>query len=88
MVHSTYHWPDGDDLAKVQLIIIDLCNKYGCHGLVQSCPVHIDSGTHGEDKADDAPVNVVVLQEALEGNRQRGGAEEDRDEGRELSNVM
>lgn len=26
--------PDGDDLAKVQLIVVDLSDKDGCHGLI------------------------------------------------------
>lgn len=68
------HWPDGDDLAKVQLVIIHLCYKYRCHGLVESSAIHVDGGTDGEHKADDTAVNVVVLQEALEGYRQCGRA--------------
>lgn len=74
MVDGTVHWPDGDDLAKVQLVIIDLCDEYCCHSLIESGAIHIDGGAHGQHKTDDAAVNVVVLQEALEGYRQCGRA--------------
>lgn len=78
MLDVAVHWPDGDDLAKVKLVIINLCNEYGCHSLIESGAIHVDGGTNGEHKADDAAVNVVVLQEALEGYRQCGRAGEDR----------
>lgn len=61
MACSAAHWPDGDDLAKVQLIIINLCNEYCSHGLVESGAIHVDGGAHGEHKANDAAVDVVVL---------------------------
>lgn len=77
MVDGTVHWPDGDDLAKVQLVIIDLCDEYCCHGLVESGAIHVDGGAHGEHETDDAAVDVVVLQQALEGYRQRGRAGEE-----------
>lgn len=44
----------------------------GRHGLVERGAVHVDGGADGQHEADDAPVDVVVLQEALEGDRQRG----------------
>lgn len=53
--------PDGDDLAKVELIIIHLGDEDGCHGLVESSAVHVDGGPDGQHEADDAPVDVVVL---------------------------
>lgn len=74
MVYSMAHWPDGDDLAKVQLVIINLCYKYCCHSLIESSAIHIDGGADGEHKTDDTAVNVIVLQEALEGYRQCGRA--------------
>lgn len=84
MVYSTVHWPDGDDLAKVQLIIINLCDEYGRHSLIESGAIHIDGGAHREHKTYDTTINVVVLQEALEGNRQCGRAVEDKEWDREL----
>lgn len=64
--------PDGDDLPKVQLVIVHLGDEDGRHGLVERGAVHVDRGTDGQHEADDAPVDVVVLQQALEGDRQRG----------------
>lgn len=46
----------------------------GCHGLVERSAVHIDGGPDRKHESDDASVDVVVLQEALEGDRQSGGA--------------
>lgn len=66
--------PDRDDLSKVELIIIHLGDEDGCHGLVQGGAVHIDGGPDGQHEADDASVDVVVLKEALEGDRQSGRA--------------
>lgn len=66
--------PDCDDLSKVQLIIIHLGNKDGRHGLVERSAIHIDGGPNGQHETDDASVNVVVLKEALEGDRQSGRA--------------
>lgn len=61
MVDRRVHWPDGDDLAKVQLVIINLCDEYCRHSLIESGAVHIDGGAHREHKTDDAAVDVVVL---------------------------
>lgn len=46
----------------------------GCHGFVECSAVHIDGGPNRKHESDDASVDVVVLQEALEGDRQSGGA--------------
>lgn len=63
------HWgwdvrsvPDGDDLAKVQLVVVDLGDEDGSHSLIERSAVHVDGGTHGQHKASNAPVNVIVLQ--------------------------
>lgn len=73
------HWvwgvryvPDGDDLAEVQLIVVDLGNEDGGHSLIECGAVHVDGGAHRQHKAGNAPVNVVVFQQALEGDGQRG----------------
>lgn len=49
-------------------------DKDGCHGLVERGAVHVDCGPDRQHKADDASVDVVVLEEALEGDRQSGRA--------------
>ena len=64
--------PDCNYLAKVELIVIHLGDEDGCHGLVECGAVHIDGGPHRQHEADDASVDVVVLKEALEGDRQSG----------------
>lgn len=46
----------------------------GRHGLVERSAVHVDGGADRQHEADDASVDVVVLQEALEGDRQSGRA--------------
>lgn len=51
-----------------------MCDEYGGHGFVEGGAIHVDGGAHGQHEADDAAVDVVVLQQALEGDRQRGGA--------------
>lgn len=68
--------PDSDDLSKVELIIIHLGDEDGCHGLVECGAVHVDGGPDRQHKADDASVDMVVLEEALEGDRQSGRAAE------------
>lgn len=67
--------PDGDQLAEVQLIVINLSDKDGRHGLVQCRAVHVDGGAHGEDEAGDLSVNMAVFQQTLHGDGQRGRAE-------------
>lgn len=36
-----YCLPDGQNLSKVEVIIIDLCNKDGSEGFVESCAIHV-----------------------------------------------
>lgn len=66
--------PDGDDLAKIQLIVVDLGDEDGCHSFVEGGAIHVDGSAHGEHKAGNAPVDVVVFQQALEGDGQSGRA--------------
>lgn len=68
--------PDGDQLAKVQLVVVDLSDEDGRHSLVQRRAVHVDGGPHGEDEASDLPLDVTVLQQTLHGDGQRGRAED------------
>lgn len=66
--------PYGDDLAKVQLVVVHLGDEDGGHGLVERGAVHVDGGSHGQHEPRDPPVHVVVLQQALERDRQGGWA--------------
>lgn len=74
------HLPDGDDLPKVKLIIIHLGDEDGCHGLIECGAIHVDGGPDGQHEANDASVDVVVFQEALEGDRQSGRAAAGKDQ--------
>lgn len=64
--------PDRDDLTKVELVVVYLGDENRSHGLVERCAVHVDGGADRQHEADDASVDVVVLKEALEGDRQSG----------------
>ena len=72
--HCTQSLPDSNNLPKVQLVVVDLSDEDGRHGLVECRSVHVNGGSHRQYKAYDAPDEVVVLQEALEGDRQCGRA--------------
>ena len=67
--------PDGDQLSKVQLVVINLSNKDGRHSLVKRRAVHVNGGSNREDKASNLPVNVAVFQQAFHGDGKRGRAE-------------
>lgn len=41
---TSYVLPNGDQLAEVQIILVDLSYKDGRHGLVQGCAIHVDGG--------------------------------------------
>lgn len=53
-----------------------MSDKDGRHGLVERGAIHVDGGPDRQHEADDASVDVVVLKEALEGDRQSGRAAE------------
>lgn len=71
---SVQHIPDGENLSKVKLIVIDLSDKNSCQGFIQSSAVHVYGGTNGEHKAGHAFVHLVVFLQAFEGDRQCGRA--------------
>lgn len=62
--------PYGDQLSKVQLVLVDLGDEDSRHSLVQSRAVHVDGGTHGEHEASDLTVHVTVLQQTLHSDGQ------------------
>lgn len=64
--------PDGDQLAEVQVVLVDLGDEDGRHGLVQSRPIHVDGGAHWQHEASYLPVDSTVLQETLHGDGQSG----------------
>lgn len=64
--------PYSDNLPKVQLVVVHLRNEDSSDRFIESCPIHVDGGSHRQHKPRDPPVHVVVLQQALESDRQCG----------------
>ena len=76
--------PDGEDLSKVEVHVVDLGDEDGRHGLVEGGAVHVDGGPHWEDEARHPLVHAVVLLQTAEGNGQgasAGGREGERVKG-------
>lgn len=69
-----YFLPDGDYLTKVHLHIVDLGNENGCQCLIQSCSIHVDSGTDRQHESCDSLVNFVVLFQTFKGDGEGGWA--------------
>lgn len=72
--HNKNIQPYGDDLTKVHLHVVDLSNEDGCQCFVQSCPIHVDGGTHRQHKACDSLINSVVFLQTFKGDREGGWA--------------
>lgn len=64
-------WPDGDNLARVQLDAVHLGNEDGSHSFIQGGSVHVDGGADRQHKTSDSFVNTQVLLQTAEGNGQR-----------------
>ena len=64
--------PDGEDLSKVEVHVVDLGDEDGRHSLVEGGAVHVDGGPHGEDEARHPLVHAVVLLQTAEGDGQGG----------------
>lgn len=68
--------PDSNNLAPVKRNPIHLSDEDGCHGLVKRGSVHVNGGTHWEDKTCHSLVDAQVLLQASERDRQSTGTEE------------
>lgn len=66
------HLPDGNDLTKVHLHVVDLSNKDGRQSLVECRPIHVNGGANRQNKSGDSLVNSVVLLQTLEGDGECG----------------
>lgn len=68
--------PDGKNLAKVQVQVVNLSNENGSHCFVEGGAIHVDGGTHGKDETCHSFVHVVVFFETSEsdGKGSRAGA--------------
>lgn len=56
-----YCIPDGENLSKVEVIIIDLSDKDGSEGFVESCAIHVYGGANREHEASHPLVHLVVF---------------------------
>lgn len=66
--------PDCENLAKVQIHVIDLSNKDGRYSLVEGSAVHVDGSAHREDETCHSFIHVVVFLQTAECDRQGGRA--------------
>lgn len=73
--YSIHHIPDGENLSKVEVKIVNLSNKDGCQGFVQSSAVHVYGGANREHKAGHTLVHLVVFLQAFKSDGQRGRTE-------------
>lgn len=71
--------PDDENLAKVKFHVIDLSNKDGRHGFVESGAIHVDGGAHRQDKARDLFIHTDVLLQTVESDGEGGRAAGRRD---------
>lgn len=62
--------PDGDQLSKIQFILIDLGNENSSNCFIQRCSVHVNSGSHWQNKPGNLPVHSAVLQQTFHCNGQ------------------
>lgn len=66
--------PDSNNLAHVQGVVIHLGDEDGSDRLIECRSIHVDGGTHRENKSSNPLVNAIVLLSTSERDRQRGGA--------------
>lgn len=69
------HSQDSEDLASVELVVVQLGDEDSGNALKDGRPVHVDSRPNGEDEAADPLVHTVVLLHALHHGRQGSRAE-------------
>lgn len=62
--------PDSNNLAPVERNPVHLSDKDGGHSLIKRCAIHVDGGTHREDKTCYSLVDAQVLLQASECDRQ------------------
>lgn len=69
------HLPNGNNLASIQIVVVQLSYEYRSNSFIQCSAIHIDSRTNWKDKASDPLVNPVVLFCTSERDRQSGWAD-------------
>ena len=68
---ETKNLPDGNNLAEVHDHVVHLGNEEGRHRLVQGGSVHVYGGAHWYNETANPGVNVVVVFQAMQGDRHR-----------------
>lgn len=61
--------PDGENLPKVEVKVIDLSNKDGSEGFVQSGSIHVYGRADRKHEAGHPLVHFVVFLQAFKGDR-------------------
>lgn len=69
------HSQNGEDLASVEFVVVQLGDEDSGHTLEDGCPIHVDSRADGEDEAADSLVHAIVLLHTLHHGRQGCRAE-------------
>lgn len=66
---------DGNDLNKVERIVVQLSDENSSHTLEESSSVHVDRSSNGQDKAADVLRYAVIFLHTFHHQRQGGRAE-------------
>ena len=66
---------DGEHVAQVHVYVVQLGDEDGRQGLVQGCPVHVHRGPYRDHEAGHPRVQLVLLLQTVERQRQRRRAE-------------
>lgn len=60
--------PYGENLPKVEVKVIDLSNKDGCEGFIESSSIHVYGCANREHEAGHPLVHLVVFLQAFKGD--------------------
>lgn len=66
--------PQGDYLGEVQMDVMELGNKDGCHHLIKDRSVQVDVGCEGQHEANDPVADADSLLTALDSAGHSGSA--------------
>lgn len=76
------HSQDGEDLPSVKVCAVELGDEDGSDTLEDGGPIHVDSGTDGQNEAADTLVHAIVLLHTLyHGGQGRRAEEKEREAG-------
>lgn len=72
VVTITSNLQNGKDLPSVEVDVVQLSNKHGCHALKNSSSIHVHSCTNRKDKPADPVVDSIVFLNTLHHRRESG----------------